>query len=522
MSNQYIPINAVSLQLTAYATSGLPVTYRVLTGSDNVTITQSGEFYYINPVQLGYATIVAFQLGSSTFAPAIPVVRVVRVIGLPDDLNVDAKVLSLPDHLSNIEVNVLEPPVEIIATLDTVPLEPSGVKISDQTPKSPIFVKVLFKPNDLISITAYDYNNRPAGYPNGQPSITFAGIVEPTDSPVNVIANQLATPSINYVINITRQRNIEIINDEATVDTQGIDANDLWDLTNNELEVVALRNAYLTTTEDSHGLKYNPLWQFSSRPSLQRTSFYYENLFYTSCNGKYQKESTSSSIYDTRWKEVGSTNPKYIHFISFNIKTHLIDLDALESSDGVVIGLNAFSDLEESLYQSGHLGITNFQNWVNQEIYENYVPSTLSELGTVMKFGAYVFSYDSNPVKSLNLNCIVPYAGGLDAFEVIYPTSEQMDTFIKMNVPSKAQRSLGIIYERSAGDVMGAYNKWDINFNKYDWSPSMPVPFEETYINSYNKFGVNPYAIVGNGISLYTADIANDTNKPSLVTTTEL
>ena len=97
-----------------------------------------------------------------------------------------------------------------------------------------------------------------------------------------------------------------------------------------------------------------------------------------------------------------------------------------------------------------------------------------------------------------------------------------MDTFIKMNVPSKAQRSLGIIYERSAGDVMGAYNKWDINFNKYDWSPSMPVPFEETYINSYNKFGVNPYAIVGNGISLYTADIANDTNKPSLVTTTEL
>ena len=391
MSNQYIPINAVSLQLTAYATSGLPVTYRVLTGSDNVTITQSGEFYYINPVQLGYATIVAFQLGSSTFAPAIPVVRVVRVIGLPDDLNVDAKVLSLPDHLSNIEVNVLEPPVEIIATLDTVPLEPSGVKISDQTPKSPIFVKVLFKPNDLISITAYDYNNRPAGYPNGQPSITFAGIVEPTDSPVNVIANQLATPSINYVINITRQRNIEIINDEATVDTQGIDANDLWDLTNNELEVVALRNAYLTTTEDSHGLKYNPLWQFSSRPSLQRTSFYYENLFYTSCNGKYQKESTSSSIYDTRWKEVGSTHPKYIHFISFNIKTHLIDLDALESSDGVVIGLNAFSDLEESLYQSGHLGITNFQNWVNQEIYENYVPSTLSELGTVMKFWCICF-----------------------------------------------------------------------------------------------------------------------------------
>lgn len=516
MSRHYIAINAVPLKLTAYATSGLPVTYKVLSGSSIITITQSGDFYYINPVNLGYATIVAYQTGDTNFRPALPIAKLVRVIGLPNELAVDAKILTIPDDLISITVDVLEPPVAPTATIDTTPLEPTKVKVSDQTPKSPIFVKTSYAPDQPTNTVAYDYDNRPAGYPNGKPFVISANIVEPANQPAWIFANQLATPSLLYANNLTKFVNVQDIEFSATVDTQGLQAEDLWD--SNNSGTATLRNMYLTTSLDSHGLTYNPLWKFSSRPSLDQTNFYYKNENESYCDGKYQKEASGTTVYDIRWREVGKVNPKYIHFVSLTMNSFVIDTNALESNDNVLIGANVFEDLENKLYQNGHIGLLNFNNWIEQEIYENYVPDTIYRIGESVNVGAYVFSYDANPIKRLQVYSITPFAGNYDEF------NNNVDRYkhVMTNLPEKAQKSLNIYYEKCAGDVLGAYNAWDINFEKNHWSPSMPVPFVESYVNSHQNFGVNPYAIVGEGISVYSADKNTNPYEPINVNLTEV
>jgi hypothetical protein len=522
MSSNFIAINAVPLQLTAYATSGLPVTYKILSGADKISITLSGDYYYINPIALGFARIVAYQTGSADYAPAVPVSKLVRVIGLPEDLNVNADIMVIPQVPSDVEVNVLEPPVAVVATLNSVPLEPTKVKVTDNTPQAPIFVRTLTAPNDLSSVVVYDYDARPAGYPNGMPIVLEATIMEAPDAPESISVNPIVTPTMHYVLNLSRKVEKQYISENAIVDTKEYTATELWDLSNNDLGVVTLRNNYLKTSKDSNGLTYNPLWEFSSRPSLSRASFYYEDENNPQYNGKYQKESSGSSVYDICWKEVGSQNPKYIHFVTIKMHTYVVHVNELESTDGVVAGMNVFLQLEDELYQSGHIGNADFQNWLHTNVYENYVAESIHKLDNELVIGGYVFSYNANPVKVLNINSLIPYDGDKTLFDTDYPSSEDKEKLIKEYISDKTQRSLNIYYTKTAGDILGAYNAWDSDLEKNNWSPSMPVPFEEVYVGSPEQFGVNPYAIYGDGISLFDASIQSFASEPTNVTIEEL
>lgn len=522
MSSNYIAINAVALRLEAYATSGLPVTYKILSGTDKINITQNGDYYYVNPVALGFATLVAYQSGSADFAPALPVSKIVRVIGLPEDLSVEASLLTLPQDLNFCQVEVLEPPVPVIAELDSVPLEPTKVKISDDTPSSPIFVTTKTIPNNLSSVVAYDYNARPAGYPNNNPIVFEVKILTAPTEPQQINVYPIASPSVNYVLNLSQKVDKQYISDSAIVDTKGFSATELWDESNTNINIVTVRVNYLQTAQDNHGLQYNPLWRFSSRPSLQRTAFYYEDINNAEYNGKYQQEYSGNTVYDIRWREVGSTNPKYLHFVSVKMHTYIVHTNYLSSADGLISGTNVFTQLEDKLYTSGHIGNSDFQNWLYTNVYENYAPEAIHKLDNGMAIGGYVFSYDSNPVKALNINSLIPYADDKTAFDIQYPSVQDKEILTKQYIAEKAERSLNKYYEKTAGDILGAYNKWDIELNKNNWSPNMPVPFEEVYVNSSSNFGVNPYAIIGEGISLYTSSAQSFAEQPINVTIQEL
>lgn len=524
MSRHFVPINAVPLKLTAYATSGLPVTYQVLGGSDKISITTDGTYWYINPIQLGYATIVAYQTGSADYAPALPVAKLIKVIGLPEDLSVEAKILTPPADGLTINVNVLEPPVAVSATIDSVPLEPTKVKIEDQTPKAPIFVTLSYTPEAVQNIYAYDYDNRPAGFPNGFPYVQNVSIVTLPEACTQVTANQLVTPKVNYAINLTKKKNIQSIDLEAEIDSDIYDAEDFWDYSNNTLGLVQKRNEYLQVT--TRGLyKYNPLWKFKTRPALDITQFYYEDSFNTQYNGKYQRTQLTESpdSYDYRWVQVGANYPYYLDFISVKMHPVIFDTDLLASEDLGIIGHNVFLDLEDKFYVRGHKSQADLNHFMFNEVYPNYVPSVVQypeEPYDLSKFvmSGYVFSKLSESIKYTNLYYLIPFAGGLSAFKEQYEHTSSRDKYAYFIALDSAKRSLSKMSVNTAGDLMQAYNDWDTELAKNDWHPAyINTPFKETFVNSFTSFGINPYAIVGEGISLTTATLQSTPNNPNNV-----
>jgi PKD repeat protein len=515
----YIPINGQSIKLLAYASSGLPVSYSVIEGAGNVSITPNGDFFYISPVAIGYSKLLATQSGNEEYARAYPVSKLVRVIGLPDTLTVEASVMVEPLAPSIPVIQQLEPPSEISGLLDTAPLEPTSVRIIDRTPKKASKVVALCAPSGLSSVTVYDYDDRPAGY--GQDAIVVRAsiIIAPQEEPSFVYASQVQAPTMQYALELTKLQNKRSAETTAQVKLFNIDPRLLWDeaFTTNST-ITNVRNQYLTTSTDLYGLTYNPMMTFESRPALDITEFYFNDTSNISLAGKYVQEKEADSAYRIVWKQWGTSTPFYIYFVAVKVHVHVLNIDALGQNDAGISGLNKFYEYEDSLYASGHTGGTAYEDWEYNNILLNYGPDVIWDIANTKNFGFYIIDSDKNKSRGYNLHCLYPYSGTEISFNAL--STQQQKLLVYGASKDAVARSGAILFDHLAGDPLYHYDAWDSSLQKNDWSPVYPTPFQENFKDIHPDFGIQPYAIGGENIVIELADKSTLPLSASAVTAT--
>jgi hypothetical protein len=525
----FIPINAQPLVLSAYATSGLPVSYSVIQGADKVSITQNGDYYYVNPVALGYATLIATQGGSVVYAPADPVTKLVRVIGLPAELTVEAHVMVLPNAPTMSLVEQLEKPQAIVGSSNSVPLEPTSVQIEDLTPKKASKVRALCAPSDLQSVVAYDYANRPAGFGQSGNIIVSANVMSLPNAVSNVHGSSVKFPTMEYAINLTNKINVRSAKTDAVVNTIGVDPARFWDEgdTSNEV-IVRTRNNYLRRERDSHGLLWNPMLSFESRPAEDINEFYYDNIYKIEKSGKYVKESTFDSPYHTNWKQWGNSDPWYIYLVAVKVHTYVVDVNALaEGGDGTLnttgwdSGFQKFIEYKETLNVSGYQSQSAFETWRYDNIYLNHGTDVIWELNpnSYDALGIYILDKDETKPRGITLYDVYPYLeGDKTHFDTKYSDADKFREYSFSALLSASNDFILKYYTDLAGEIMFHYKNWDIFFEKFRHCPMKPTPFEETLTKMHPMYGINPYAIGGAGISIELADKTNIPFKSTSVT----
>lgn len=330
----FVPINGTSIDLNAYATSGLPIEYNLITGSDVVSLTNNQDgTWTIAPLAIGYATIVAYQPGNDAFKPALPIVKIIRVIGLPDpdNLEVVARVLDTPSNLLEVKARLAvgsEPPSNL--RLITIPLEPTSVHIGSVGPKAPSRVRVQFTPEAVSNVDAVDYADLPPR------DLSFVGAFEITapDSVSEVDAVSLIPPKMLYAYNLSYYPQIDESPIISSLDLDGYNPNDVWDETNLSTEETEIRKNFRKT--QASGLNYisSPLWKFENDTRLDYREFAYENVYHPEMSGKYSGPYNADTLDRTKmyWRQettagqniVNEANRHYMYFVAIQFEPFYI------------------------------------------------------------------------------------------------------------------------------------------------------------------------------------------------------
>lgn len=512
------------IKLTAYSSSGLPVSYAILEGTDKVAINPQGDFYYLEALVVGYAKIMAFQDGNTNFKPAKPIYKIIKVIGIPSDpSNVIATDEFAPTGDPSLVVaGILYPPSQPLVgdLLITYPLEPDQVKIIKPVPSRPINVFLFQRPNGAYNVIADTTDNLP---PRSLKFISATILTIPNQvdklSAINKIIEDL---DFVDALTLTTIKNKMIVVSTAVVDTSSAISPIPWD--DNSEDSVEYRNRFLNEQEDGYGLKYNPYWTFSSRlgESNPYAEFRYSNSRLTSASGLYSPRRIGErNRYTAYWLQtqkagfqVAEADAYKMYFVGFNARVLYIFKGNIP---GTQQDKDRIASEEYSKFYENNCDIDadqfNVWNYNITKTYGGFVAEPSQDFSLIQ--GAFILdrSLDKprfNTFRGLNI-----YAGTKAQYDEEQRAKSNTKSYEGFQeCKSLANKTLGKFYEDKAGDVL--YYK-NINDTQVFHHPTFPLPHLENFANSHINYKYNIYAIGGTGVELYFADYNTLVSEPAEV-----
>lgn len=509
------------IKLTAYSSSGLPVSYAVIEGTDKVAINPQGDFYYLEAVALGFAKIMAFQDGSTSFLPASPVYKIIKVIGIPldpTDVVVTNKIPPTGDP-SSVVADILTPPAKPLPgsiPLELAPLEPDQVKLLKPAPEKPIHV-VLFKvPNAVNTVDADLTSNLP---PRGIEFILAESLTIPIRVD-RVTAINRAIVDLEFVdaLPLTTIKNKMTVVSTAVVNT-GSDTS--WD--DDSEEAIEFRSRFLDVRQDGYGLDYNPYWTFSSRlgESDPYADFRYSNNQARDAGGLYSPRRIGErNRYTAYWlqtqkagQNISVADAYKMYFVGFNVRTLYI-------FKGNIPGTQAdkdriLSEEYEKFYDNNcDINITNYNAWAYaiNKAYGGFVAQPSQDFELTQ--GAFILDKSIDKPRFNSFRGLNVYSGTKAEFDAKYADQylSQREGYTKCR--SVANQTLGKFYDAKAGDVLYYKNLDDRQVKHH---PTFPLPHVENFANSHIDYKYNIYAIGGEGVELYFGDFDNSVLPPQEV-----
>lgn len=512
MSSNFIPINVTPIRLVAYSTANLPVSYRIITGTDIVSLTNQGTYWEVSPLAIGSAILCAYQEGNSEYGPALPVLKTVRVIGLPDELNVEAKIIEEPTEPTLVEIEILEPPVAPSANnlLDTTPLEPSEVTYEKRGPSAPTYVTFTIRPEELTNVTAEDRT----GYPNGDPiDVRAIEIFAPFEPQMNYVSVNIP-PYMHYAKNLTYYKSNEIIT-FATTDTKSFTESEFWE---NEY----WRDRYLGTTYDTLGLIQNVGFTFSSREALSVQNFNYINSRNIAGNGTYgsiQGYDTNDRYrtYYAKEKHLDGTDiaqgeEMYMMFIACKYQNILIFEKEIPFTNQTELETAKDYIATTFLSYNAHISQTGYQNW--------YI-HILTQYGDIFgnpynaysgALGMFVIDSDINASRLIKPKTLMFKNFSLNEY-TNYLSADQHNLASYNDALENLPSVIELEYDVLAGDIQRALNDYPNTQVKHH--PAIPVPFKETFNKSTTGYHGNIYEVKGANVTLNQGYFTTDVDLPS-------
>lgn len=500
------------IKLTAYSSSGLPVSYAVIEGTDKVAINPQGDFYFLEALALGYAKIMAFQDGNTSFLPAEPVYKAIKVIGIPvdpSDVNVTNEVLPTGDP-SLVEASILNPPSKPLVgdLLITYPLEPDQVKVIKPVPNKPIHVFLFQRPIAVSNLIAdLTTNLKPRDL-----KFMSAGIVSIPNRVDKVSAINKVIEDLEFVdaMTLTTIKNKSIVVSTAVVDTSSASSPIPWDDTSDDSR--DFRSRFLTVQSDGYGLDYNPYWTFSSRlgESTPYNEFRYSNNRLTASSGKYSPRRLGErNRYTAHWMQtqkaglsISEEEAYKMYFVGFNARVYYIFKGNIS---GTIAEKDQIASEEYAKFYDNNCdtNITNFNSWVYniKKTYGGFVAQPSIDFS--MTQGAFIIDRSLDKPRFNSFRGLNIFSGTKEEFDnLLSRTGGGSDTGFQ-ECKSLANKTLGKFYEDKAGDVLYHCKVKDSQVKHH---PTFPLPHLENFANSHINYKYNIYAIGGSDVELYFAD----------------
>lgn len=507
-----IPVTASGIRLNAYASSGLPVEYTIIQGSDKISLSNQGDYWQVIPLQVGIAQLVASQAGDGNYGSAFPVVRKLYIY-------------SSATAVSNIQVNVrypayqmpypvnatlMEPPAPPLASyLDTVPLEPRGVTYEILKPLSPSYVSILEAPdsasNVLVSLTPQVTN-----------LIAFEALAPAEPTNINTSIN--VPPTINYAINLTLFID-DPIETESEVDTLGYA--DFW--TSDQSSSYA--NNYKIVSGDKYSLPNNPNWSFSSRSFENITNFTYENINFPQGSGGYGSAFglNTQDKYSIYWRQETLTDGSIVPedsrhnmmFVACHYVNAIISVADLpfDNNDDKISAVAAITN--DFYLNNASISPQGYDQWVANVMYNYGEVLTNPNNSYEGKTGFFVL--DKNPYKArlIKAKTLSFTQSTVEEFTQNISILEHLESSREI-AASKLPNEIDLFYDKIAGDIEAGLGD---SLNHVLHHPTIPIPFKEIFINSDTKYQKNIYEVKGEGIRLHVGQYINDIYAPTEVTT---
>ncbi len=513
-----ITLTSNPIKLSAYATSGLPVSYAIIEGDENIDILPQGEFFYLEPVQEGYAKVMAFQDGNDLYRPANPVYKIIRVINYPDypEPILAGELLYVYDSPTNVVASIFAVPNAPLTAniLETIPLEPDKVSTFKLEPNAPVNVVLFPAPYAPTIISADDKNNLPPfDVYNVQVDVAYTPLAPLSVSVKEKILND---PTKVYSLNLTSFFTKQVVTTNATVSYAGLSVSDPWN--SEDASAVEWRTNMLTEALDSYGLPYNPYWQFISRQgeTIPYNEFWYRNNNQSQTSGYYvPKRLGERNKYTTYWLQtelaglqIAEQDAHKMFFAVFKSSVVYIFSDSIAGTNAEQ--LQIASDLYDSFYaQNANTDLDAYDDWYYNARKDYAVDIGIPDSDFVITQGCFVLDQDYTKQRYNSFRGLRIYTQDRATFANVYQGETKKAKGFNEAI-AIANEEMPAKYDALAGEILHSHQ----GDNNVYHHPTFPLPHKENFTNSHKNYKYNPYAVGGEGIELFFGELSEDTRLP--------